>query len=394
MAGSRHRLGFRDVAERRPVRVGQRIAQASDFEGQTSVKPQDLPYEQLRLDPENPRVPETVGNSQRELLEFVYDRGSLTELAESMIDNGYFTPERLVVRPEGEAFVVVEGNRRLATLMILHQVDEAEGMRLTDEEPTPDQLGRLLLIPCLILDEGEDVDQYLAYRHIGGLKTWSPEAKARFVSRLVSESVDRGDANVFRAVGRRVGSNAQGVRTPYLALAVLERGRDDLSIPTTYVQYNRFGVWVRCMTSVDIRSFISLGDPRTHEEVRDALDNINPQGLEEIVADLSPRGNQKPVLQDSRDVTDYGRILVDERAHRVLRTHDDLEIAKQVIRQQSLPDRVARVATDVDLLLEEIYPLESLADDPRAHDLLREVERLAGATRTLRSAVRDLIDDD
>jgi hypothetical protein len=358
------------------------------------MEPDDLPYQLLRLDPENPRVPETVEKNQRALLEFIYDRGSLAELAESMLDNGYFAPERLVVRPSDGEYIVVEGNRRLATLMILHQVDQAEGMRLTDEDPTPEQLARLELIPSLILDDDEDVDQYLAYRHIGGLKTWSPEAKARFVARLVAQSVRRGDSNVFRAVGRRVGSNAQGVRTPYLALAVLEHGRDDLSIPTSYVQYNRFGVWIRCMSSVDIRSFISLGDPRSFGEVQQAVRELQREPLEEIIGDLTPRGGQKPVLQDSRDVTEYGRVLVDDRAHRILRTHDDLEVAKQVIKQQSLPDRVARVATDVDLLLEELYQLESLRDDPRRHDLLREAERLAGATRTLRSAVRDLIDDD
>jgi hypothetical protein len=358
------------------------------------MKPDLLPIASLRLDPENPRIPEDVGRSVRNLLEYIYDRGSLTELAESMLDNGYFEAERLIVREDGDKFTVLEGNRRLATLMILHQVPEAEGMRLTDEEPTRQQLDRLSHIPCLILGDGEQVDTYLAYRHIGGLKTWSPEAKARFIKRLVRQSLASGDQNVFRSVGRRVGSNAQGVRTPFLALAVLETGRDEFSIPTRHVQYHRFGVWVRCMNSVDIRSFINLGDPRTYDEVIDALGAIRKEALAEVIADLTPRGKAKPVLQDSRDVTDYGRVITDKRAHEALRTHDDLEIAKQVIRQQSLPDRVSRVAAEVDLLMEEVYQLESLAEDERRHDLQREVDRLFGATRALRAAVRDLLPDD
>lgn len=359
------------------------------------MKADDIAVELIDLDPDNPRVPDYIGRTQADLLAYIYDRGSLSELANSFLDNGYFEAERLVVRTIGDRYTAVEGNRRLATLKILHQFPIAEGMRITDDEPSEEQLNRLRSIPCLVVGPGEGVDSYLAYRHIGGLKTWGPEAKARFIKRLVAESVENGDENIFRAVGRRVGSNAQGVRNPFLALAVLEHGREELSISTSYVQYERFGVWTRCMNSVDIRSFVSLGDPRSYDEVQAALSELDDDALAEVVADLTPRGKRKPVLQDSRDVTDYGRVLMDQRAHKVLRAHDDLEVAKQVIRQQSLPDRVARVATDVDLLMEEIYQLDEVSsDNGQAVDLQREVDRLFGAVRSMRAAVRALIDDD
>jgi hypothetical protein len=359
----------------------------------TDVRPELISVTLLRLDPDNPRLPEGVQRTPLAMLQYVYDRGSLAEIGESFLDNGYFQAERLVVRPENDHYVVVEGNRRLATLMVLHEFPEAEGMRVAEDDPTAAQLDRLRKIPCLVLEPGESVDTYLAYRHIGGLKTWSPEAKARFIKRMVEREVQTGVDNVFRAVGRRVGSNALGVRNPYLALAVLEHGRDELSIPTRFVQYERFGVWIRCMNSVDLRSFIHLGDPRTYEEVRGALDGLNPDALAELISDLSPRGSRKPVLRDSRDVTEYGRVVTNERAREVLRTHDDLEVAKQVVRQESLPDRVARVATEADLLMEEVNQLEVL-DEAFAHDLIREVNRLAGTARSLRAVVRELAGDD
>jgi hypothetical protein len=355
------------------------------------MRPEDISYQLLRLDPENPRVPEGTGRRQSELLQFIYDRGSLAELADSFLDNGYFAPERLVVRTDDDKYVVVEGNRRLATLMILHGVPEADGMRLTDEDPTDEQLERLEVIPCLVIEDGDLVEQYLAFRHIGGLKTWGPEAKARYIARMVSEAVERGESDVFRSVGRRVGSNAQGVRNPYLALSVLRYARDELSIPTEYVQYERFGVWVRCMNSVDIRGYMGLGDPRSYEEIESSLRGIQTEALSEIISDLTPRGIRKPVLQDSRDVTDYGRVLANPTARQVLRTHDDLEVAKQVIRQQSLADRIARVATNVDLLIAEINQLDNLAEEDSGHDLEREADHLAGAARTLRAGIRGLL---
>lgn len=357
------------------------------------MQSKDISFRNLQLDPDNPRVPETVGKTQSELITHIYENGALQELAYSFLDNGYFDAERLIVRPipDSNDYVVVEGNRRLATLLILHSAPVAEGMRLTDDPPSERELQVLTDIPALVLGPGEEVDQYLAYRHIGGLKTWSPEAKARFIKTLVDRAVVDGEPNIFRAVGRQVGSNAQGVRTPFLALAVLEHGRDEMGLQTKYVQYERFGVWIRCMTSVDIRSFVSLGDPRTHKDVLEALAGLNPDALEEVVSDLTPRDSRKAVLRDSRDVTDYGRVLSDPGAHRVLRTHDDLDVAKQIIRRQALPDRVARVATDVGLLMDEVNRLESLADDEYGQDFERQTDRLFGSARSLRAAIKDLL---
>lgn len=357
------------------------------------MRPENIGVESLRLDPENPRVPEYVERTQGALLQYIFDRGKLDELAESFLDNGYFEPERIVVRSNGNEFVAVEGNRRLAALMILHQLPVAQGLRLLDDQPTSDQLNRLRSIPCLVLEPDEAVDSYLAYRHIGGLKTWSPEAKARFIKRLVQDAAKDG-REPFQSVGRRVGSNALGVRNPFLALAILEHGRDELDIDTKFVQYERFGVWIRCMNSVEIKSYINLGDPRSYEEVMAAIQALDRSPLEEIVGDLSPRGTSKPVLQDSRDVTDYGRVLANEKAHAVLRRHDDLAVARQVIQLKSLPERIAQICVSVELVLEEIYRLDPPEDVGFAHNLRREGDRLSGIARTLRASIRELAEDD
>lgn len=154
----------------------------------------ELPVERLQLDPANPRVPATTGEPQLDLLSYFYQRGSLTELANSLLDNGFFTSEPLVVRaiPGSKDYLVLGGNRRLATLMILHQRPLADGMRLTDEPPTEGQLGRLAVIPVLILNSDELVEQYLANQHTTGVTTWSAGRKARFIARLPGSSDSSG----------------------------------------------------------------------------------------------------------------------------------------------------------------------------------------------------------
>jgi hypothetical protein len=56
-----------------------------------------IPVSRLFLDPENPRLPkEAQGKSEGELLEVLFRRFNLEELAYSMAENGYFDEEPLV----------------------------------------------------------------------------------------------------------------------------------------------------------------------------------------------------------------------------------------------------------------------------------------------------------
>lgn len=48
----------------------------------------------LLLDEQNPRLPEDLqGKPQRKLLEYLYETGNLTELAQSFVDNAFFKHE-------------------------------------------------------------------------------------------------------------------------------------------------------------------------------------------------------------------------------------------------------------------------------------------------------------
>lgn len=85
----------------------------------------------LDLDPNNPRLPELALDGgdgeglseQARILRFLYENDVLEELMESYIANGFFESEPLIVLPEvAGRRVVVEGNRRLAALMILLQL--------------------------------------------------------------------------------------------------------------------------------------------------------------------------------------------------------------------------------------------------------------------------------
>jgi hypothetical protein len=349
----------------------------------------NLPVTSLTLDAVNPRLPEGLHNApENELFGYLYDNGVLDELAESMLDNGFFEHEPLIVLASGvgNQYVVVEGNRRLAALMLVHGLPPAEG-RLLPERPTVEQLERLKDIPVVEVHDREEVRRFLGYRHISGLKPWKPEAKARYIVSEVESAVQEGVENPFSFVSRRVGSNSQGVRNSYMALVMLQHARTECGADVLHVLNERFGVWLRCMNSQEIKKYLGLNSPRNYKEVVSAVNSLDCARLVEVIGDLSPStGRPKPLLADSRDVTQYGLVLQSENARSMMRKYGDLEIAKQVVVNQNLPSRINELKRRLDMLREEIQEnLESVSSElsVATDDLVRSARLLQGAVTAL-----------
>ena len=221
--------------------------------------------------------------------------------------------------------------------------------------PTEDQLGQLREVPCFVVADAEDVHRFLGFRHIGGIKTWSAEAKARYLLAEVYRAHEQfPEKNPFTVVGRAVGSNAQGVRNPYMAMKILTRGREQFGIEVTAIQQHRFGVWNRAMNSPELRKYIGFGDARTFEEVENALENLSENHLREVLRDMTPESGQRAVLTDSRDVTIYAAVLQNERAHETLRKYGDLALARQIVEQAEMPQRIKQIGRLVEVLNREV----------------------------------------
>jgi hypothetical protein len=344
-----------------------------------------LPVDQLHLDDENPRLPEPLIHSpEPRLLKFLYDTGALEELALSLADNGFFQHEPLIVARDEKrgGYVVLEGNRRLATLMILLGSSHAEGVTFDNIVISDARRRELANAPCFEVPGREQVFHFLGFRHIGGLKTWSPEAKARYLAKEIDALAATGQVpNPFEAVARQVGTDTPGVRNSYVGLSILRAAKSahgiDVSRITSETEH-RFGVWLRCIQSPALREYIGFGNAATYEEVKNRLGKLEPVRLSEVISDLLPRADGRAaVLDDSRDVTVYGRALTDNRAHSVLRKTGDLELARQVVDELDLPSRIRKIARKCDILREEVETVKM------TQDLRDAIGELAIKVRTL-----------
>lgn len=331
-----------------------------------SMEEKKVPYGELLLDPANPRLPEELqGSSQPKILAYLYGNAVLEELARSYLNNGFFPHEHLIVTPEGDSYIALEGNRRLAAVKILLEDDDAQEAELRfelDDEMSDEVRASLLQLPIFSVADRSEVRKYLGFRHIGGIKTWSAEAKARYLAAEVELVKD--EPNPFLDVARRVGSNQQGVRHAYIAISILRYAGDEFGIETSKIQHRRFGVWVRAMNSPDLRDYIGLGDPRSYAEVRANLENLDQTKLVEVLGDLTPvEGRAKPLLADSRDVTLYAQALQNEQAHKALREYGDLELVRQIVEEAGLAARLRNLAQAVELAVAEVTRTRKLDED-------------------------------
>ena len=295
----------------------------------------DVPLAQLRLDVENPRLPAVLAASdptQQELLDHIARAYNLIELARSIADKGFHpraVEALLVISTPGEpgVYTVVEGNRRLSTVMLLTDPEararlelRAEWAQLAEEAARHD----LHTLPVVLHEARSELDDYLGFRHITRPQEWRPEAKARFIVKLMRSGADT------RAVARRIGSTRPTVRRYAEAFSVLRQAAA-AELPVEEAEAE-FGTFYNAIQVPGIRKYIGL--PSAHEFDTYREDLIPEGGLQRIgdvlrfVFDISRE--QPKVIRESRDLQTLGEVLLDDRATNVLLAERDLRRAYSV----------------------------------------------------------------
>jgi hypothetical protein len=134
-----------------------------------------ISVDDLRLDLDNPRLPDSLLNDIRDenkIVNWMLEDASLIELMAAISENDFFVGEALLVVKENGNNVVIEGNRRLASVKVLNNpqiacLHQRKVREVVDTARyTPNE------IPCIFFEERREIEQYLGYRHVTGVKTW------------------------------------------------------------------------------------------------------------------------------------------------------------------------------------------------------------------------------
>jgi hypothetical protein len=257
----------------------------------------------LLLDPENPRLIEGGRElSDDQLISKLYEGEALDELAMSFVRSGYFWEEPLVVVPHKSLagkYVVVEGNRRLATLKLLLSPPKRAELHVTDFPPvSAERVEELKWVPTVEYSNRSDVVPYLGFRHITGAKKWEPYAKARYIAHLVN------DGHTLESIENAIGDGAKTVKKLYQAFVVFGQVTDDLDEDDKNIK-ETFSLLEVVLGQQSIKNHLGLARRLPDAKVERIVDNEHLENLREVIlwSFGSRKNGIKPVIADSREIS-------------------------------------------------------------------------------------------
>lgn len=269
----------------------------------------------LNLDPKNPRLPLRLKDESKEsIVQWMLTDASLVELMLAIGTNGFFPGEPLIIVEESGKFIVVEGNRRLASLLLLNEIVKPELQigaveqvkKLTTERPTN--------IPVIKFDKREDVEKYLGFRHVTGVKEWSPLAKARYLKSIMSTEVD-GTVTLeqYRELAKQIGSKrpyVQRLIVSYELYEVIETN-SFFGIPDLDEETFHFTYLMDSLNRSEIREF--LGIDFGQEEV---LSGLYLDKLQQLIDWFFRRlsSGKTVMIADSRHLSVFVQVLIHDKA--------------------------------------------------------------------------------
>ena len=288
--------------------------------------------DELNLDPDNPRLGrENTGRGLRQpkILELMKD-WTLDELAVSFMESGFWPHEALLVVEEplyGRVRkVVVEGNRRLAALKLLHEA--VEGNSVPSKWADIASLGRpprnlFARIPFITIDSREDVDAFLGFRHVTGIAEWRPAEKAEYIAKLVENR-----KMSYEDVTRRIGSRVQSVRQNYISYRLLLQMEDTDKISTEHVE-RKFSVLYLSLRTAGAQKYLQIDIKADPKAARNPVPKAKLQQLANFAMWLFGDSKNPPIVAESRQVDRFGRILESRKATEYLERNEkpDFETA-------------------------------------------------------------------
>lgn len=374
----------------------------------------DIPLEILKVDNMNPRLAEEYhGGTQLDILSVLYDEFDLGEIAYSMAENGYFDEEPIVVVPEKLPktfrwtedtnkiqaeledlitkdkkirFIVIEGNRRIATAKLLTDKMLRERIKMKRGDfPTPRRyaLDDLMVIPSIVYKSRDGISPYLGVRHITGVLRWEAYAKAKYITTRIEEERKkrRNIEESIKEVQRIVGDRTDVIKKQYIFYKVFEQARDDIDFNTDAI-IDRFSLITVALNSPSIRRFIGVPSYKDAKFNKPLVADKNLQKFEILLSWIFGRGKDSPpIITDSRKITQLlAPILADKESTEYLLKYGNVEEAYERSggEKEFLKKKINSARRGIENALQYAYKYRNDADIMKlVNDLLKSVEQLS-----------------
>jgi hypothetical protein len=284
---------------------------------------QSISLSKLELDKANPRLPSKFRKGQlskEDIINWMLADASIIELMLAIGHSGFFIGEALLVIKETSGnYTVIEGNRRLTSMFLLNNPELAEihkkkvGLVIQETTERPQD------IPCIVFPHREDINKYLGYRHVTGVKSWGILQKARYLTELQKDYSEIPFTKQFKELAKSIGSLSDHVRKLLIAYQIYEQIEDngfynirDLDETSIFFNY-----YADSLSRDSIRDFIGV-DIKSE----DPLEHLENSKLEELTKWFFEKNDQRKtrVIGDSKHLSMLDKVLGNEEASEYFRT--------------------------------------------------------------------------
>jgi hypothetical protein len=342
---------------------------------------QTQPYERvavekLQLDGKNPRLAEfSLGSkpTQQELLDVLWQKMAVDELAMSIAAMGYFNHEPIFVAEEDGKLVVVEGNRRVAAVKIL--LDREARRRLGIEDLPRISAARIKELATLpvVKTTRQDIWQYVGFKHVNGPAKWGSYAKAQYIA-----EVRQNYGIPLEEIAQMIGDRNRTVQRLYRAMQVI-RQAEDAGVFQRDNRYKGGFSFSHLYTGLDydgFKQFLHIKDESA--ESSSPVPKSRMKELGELCSWLygNRRDDIRPIIESQNpDLAILDEVLQKDAAVAALRSGLPLKVAHDV----SLGDeRIFRQALhDAKLSLQRAAGNLTTGYKPEHVDLMRTAQEVA-----------------
>lgn len=316
----------------------------------------------LFLDPMNPRLGRTKASptlQQEKILDLMRD-WTLEELAVSFLESGYWPQEALLVVKEplyGQTrCVVIEGNRRLAALKYLYDAlngkpASRKWAELAKVKEPPQKLFER--IPYIEVGSRKEVEAFIGFRHVTGIKEWNPAEKAQYIATLIEDS-----HMTYEQVMRKIGSKTPTVRQNYISYRLLLQMEEQEDISIEQVE-EKFSVLYLSLRTEGVRKYLQVDIKADPKAARRPVPEKRLKQLANFALWLFGDEKRPPLFTDSRLVDEFGNLLESPEAINYLERTErpSFEVAYRIAGgdEPELIRLIQRAADNVEQALSRVH---------------------------------------
>lgn len=345
----------------------------------------------LRLDADNPRLPEGLRGGDQADLAVVMEMGfEAFALAQSIADNGYFMGEPLLViesPTEPGAWTVVEGNRRLTALIGLTRSEVRNQFAEPDRWETLARRSTITLddeVPIVIHVDRAATHVEVAKAHVVGKLPWRPFMQARFIAARVQEGKS------FAEVADLIGITKSKTADLYRDQAVVAQAQE-LGLGTGEIE-NAFSLLTVAMGNTKLRDHVGAPLGSRLDPADKPIPDDRTDELKEALGWIFGDEHNEPKITDSRQISQLGNIAASDVGLAALRDGASLEEAKQRVAAAGMDPRdrlLQRLGAAKNALLAASDDLSTYVSDDQVRLLLEDVESIVESLRNTADEVAD-----